>query len=162
MNAPRRPDGPPVRDGRPYSAIAHLAEDVYPYVAIAAALARARASRRRKSMRAISMQGLLVLEDLGSDCIVAGDPPAPIEDRYAAAVDVLLALHGQKHLPETLPVSPRVTYRIPRYDMEALLIEVELLLDWYLPRLNVPVSDAIRADYVALWRKPWRRSSMRT
>ena len=28
MNAPRRPDGPPVRDGKPYSAIAHLAEDV--------------------------------------------------------------------------------------------------------------------------------------
>jgi N-acetylmuramate 1-kinase len=28
MNAPRRPDGPPVRNGRPYSAIAHLAEDV--------------------------------------------------------------------------------------------------------------------------------------
>ena len=25
MNAPRRPDGPPVRDGKPYSAIAHLA-----------------------------------------------------------------------------------------------------------------------------------------
>ncbi|MGC1236832.1 MAG: tRNA (adenosine(37)-N6)-threonylcarbamoyltransferase complex ATPase subunit type 1 TsaE, partial [Xanthobacteraceae bacterium] len=24
MNAPRRPDGPPVRDGKPYSAIAHL------------------------------------------------------------------------------------------------------------------------------------------
>ena len=27
MNSPRRPDGPPVRDGRPYSAIAHLAEN---------------------------------------------------------------------------------------------------------------------------------------
>ncbi|MET0866777.1 MAG: tRNA (adenosine(37)-N6)-threonylcarbamoyltransferase complex ATPase subunit type 1 TsaE, partial [Pseudorhodoplanes sp.] len=31
MNAPRRPDGPPVRDGKPYSAIAHLAEDVKPF-----------------------------------------------------------------------------------------------------------------------------------
>src|SRR5262249_27933339 len=31
MNWPRRPDGPPVRDGKPYSAIAHLAEDVVPY-----------------------------------------------------------------------------------------------------------------------------------
>ncbi|MGZ9073148.1 MAG: tRNA (adenosine(37)-N6)-threonylcarbamoyltransferase complex ATPase subunit type 1 TsaE, partial [Rhodoplanes sp.] len=35
MNAPRRPDGPPVKHGRPYSAIAHLAEDVRPYVALA-------------------------------------------------------------------------------------------------------------------------------
>ncbi len=33
MNAARRPDGPPVRDGKPYSAIAHLAEDVMPFVA---------------------------------------------------------------------------------------------------------------------------------
>ena len=42
MNSPRRPDGPPVRDGKPYSAIAHLAEDVTPFVAMAKALARAR------------------------------------------------------------------------------------------------------------------------
>ena len=26
MNLPRRPDGPPVRGGKPYSAIAHLAD----------------------------------------------------------------------------------------------------------------------------------------
>jgi len=35
MNAPRRPDGPPVRDGKPYSAVAHLAEDIVPFVAMA-------------------------------------------------------------------------------------------------------------------------------
>ena len=35
MNSPRRPDGPPVRDGKPYSAIAHLAENVTPFVAMA-------------------------------------------------------------------------------------------------------------------------------
>src|SRR5690606_10599474 len=38
MNAPRRSDGPPIRDGLPYSRIAHLAEDVAPFVAIAKAL----------------------------------------------------------------------------------------------------------------------------
>ena len=41
MNSPKRPDGPPVRDGKPYSAIAHLAENVTPFVAMAQALARA-------------------------------------------------------------------------------------------------------------------------
>ena len=46
MNAPPQPDGPPVRDGKPYSAIAHLAENTIPYVALAAAL-RERACRRR-------------------------------------------------------------------------------------------------------------------
>ncbi len=35
MNSPRRPDGPPVRDGKPYSAIALLAESVTPFVAMA-------------------------------------------------------------------------------------------------------------------------------
>src|SRR5450759_5475300 len=38
MNSPRRPDGPVVRDGKPYSAIAHLAESVTPFVAMAQAL----------------------------------------------------------------------------------------------------------------------------
>src|SRR6185369_8662720 len=38
MNSPRRPDGPPVKGGLPYSAIAHLAEDVTPFIAIATGL----------------------------------------------------------------------------------------------------------------------------
>src|SRR6185312_5963978 len=38
MNSPRRPDGPPVRDGKPYSAIAHLAESVTPFIAMARGL----------------------------------------------------------------------------------------------------------------------------
>ena len=42
MNSPRRPDGPPVRDGKPYSAIAHLAEDVTPFIAMANGPAPAR------------------------------------------------------------------------------------------------------------------------
>ena len=42
MNSPRRPDGPPVRGGKPYSAIAHLAEDVMPFVAMANGAAPAR------------------------------------------------------------------------------------------------------------------------
>ena len=38
MNSPRQPDGPPIRDGNPYSALVHLAEDITPFVAVAAAL----------------------------------------------------------------------------------------------------------------------------
>ena len=43
MDAPRQPDGPPIRDGMPYSRIAHLAEDV---CARSSAIGR-RAARRR-------------------------------------------------------------------------------------------------------------------
>ena len=62
MNSPRRADGPPVRDGKPYSAIAHLAEDVMPFVAMASGAARPRPVgagdlRTPTSIRACCMHG---------------------------------------------------------------------------------------------------------
>src|SRR5437868_216841 len=38
MISPARPDGPPVRYGKPYSAIARLAESIKPYIAMNRAL----------------------------------------------------------------------------------------------------------------------------
>jgi hypothetical protein len=149
MNWPRHPDGPPVRDGRPYSAIAHLAEGVVPFVAMAKGL-RDHGLLAPEIHHADLEQGLLVIEDLGDERLVAGDPPVPIEDRYETAVDVLLALHEQS-LPDVLPVAPHLEYRIPRYDMEALLIEAELLLDWYLPHLEVAVANDARTQFRSLW-----------
>jgi tRNA threonylcarbamoyl adenosine modification protein YjeE len=149
MNAPRRPDGPPVRDGKPYSAIAHLAEDVVPYVALAAALRRLDLSAP-EILHADLDHGLIVMEDLGDEHIVGDDPPAPIEDRYAAAVDFLAALHT-RNLPSRLSVTTALDYRLPRYDVGALLIEAELLLDWYLIKAGAAVSDAAHAEFVALW-----------
>jgi tRNA threonylcarbamoyl adenosine modification protein YjeE len=151
MNSPRRPDGPPVRDGKPYSAIAHLAEDVKPFVAMANAL-RQLGFSAPQIYEADLEDGLLVIEDLGSEPVVEGDPPRPVEERYATAVDLLVTLHTRK-VSDTLPVAPRVEYKLPRYDMDALLIEAELLLDWYLPRSGVAVSDATRAAFTALWRE---------
>ena len=60
-----------------------------------------------------------------------------------------------------LPVEPGVDYALPRYDLDALLIEAELLLDWYLPRLDVKIAGAKRDSYVALWRDALRRCSRR-
>jgi N-acetylmuramate 1-kinase len=149
MNSPRRTDGPPVRGGKPYSAVAHLAEDIVPFVAMANGL-RQRGFSAPQVYEAELPDGLLILEDLGSEPVVSGDPPAPIEQRYTAAVDVLIALHGQK-LPSAIPVAPHVIHSLPPYDIGAYLIEAELLLDWYLPRLGITVTDETRAEYVALW-----------
>jgi tRNA threonylcarbamoyl adenosine modification protein YjeE len=149
MNWPRRPDGPPVRHGQPYSAIAHVAESVVPFVAMAKGL-RDVGLLAPEIHHADLEQGLLVIEDLGDERVVAGDPPVPIEERYEAAVDALLALHGQA-LPDRLPVAPHLEYRIPSYDLEAFLIEAELILDWYLPRFEVPVTDEARAEFRSLW-----------
>jgi tRNA threonylcarbamoyl adenosine modification protein YjeE len=151
MNAPRRPDGPPVRDGKPYSAIVHLAEDVKPFVAMAHAL-RQLGFSAPQILEAEIDEGLLIIEDLGNEPVVKGNPPAPVEERYAAAVDVLVALHSHT-LPEVVPIAPHVDYALPRYDIDALLMEAELLLDWYLPRLGVSLPYASRAIYVALWRE---------
>jgi tRNA threonylcarbamoyl adenosine modification protein YjeE len=151
MNAPRRPDGPPLRAGLPYSRLVHLAEDVKPFVAMARAL-RERGFSAPAVHAADLDAGLLVLEDFGSEPVVAGDPPAAIEERYAAAVDLLVALH-QLTLPEVLPVAPRIEYRLPRYDVDAFLVEAELLLDWYLPQHGSQPNAAAREEFAALWRE---------
>jgi N-acetylmuramate 1-kinase len=150
MNAPARPDGPPVRQGKPYSAIARLAENTVPYVAIAVGL-RERAISAPVILHADTDRGLVVMEDLGDEQIIAGDPPAPIAARYEAALDLLLSLH-RRPSPELL-AAPHADYRLPRYDMEAFLIEAELLLDWYLPYLQAPAGATERAAFASLWRE---------
>jgi N-acetylmuramate 1-kinase len=156
MNAPRRPDGPPIRNGLPYSAIAHLAEDVKPFVAVARGL-RARGFSAPEIYAADLAEGLLILEDLGSEAVVAGDPPAPIEDRFAAAIDVLAALHGAD-LPAVLAVAPQVEHRIPSYDVDAFLVEAELALDWYFPYRRVALPGSARLEFSALWHQALGRA----
>jgi N-acetylmuramate 1-kinase len=149
MNAPKRPDGPPVHDGKPYSIIAHLAEDVTPFIAMARALLE-RGFSAPRIIAADRESGLLVLEDLGNELVVSGTPPVPIKARYEAATDLLAALHRQT-LPQVLPVEPGVEYKLPHYDMDALLIEVELLPDWYLAKVGTPLSNHAMANYLKLW-----------
>src|SRR6185436_19670931 len=66
--------------------------------------------------------------------------------------DVLLKLHHHT-VADSVPVAPNVAHWLPRYDLEAYLIEAELLLDWYLPRRGVEVTATMRANYVTLWRE---------
>ena len=97
MNSPKRPDGPPIYDGKSYSAAVHLAEDVKPFVAIANGL-RERGFSAPAIHHADLDAGFLITEDFGSDGVIEGDPPQPIAERYEAATDMLAALHR-----ETLP-----------------------------------------------------------
>jgi len=157
MNATRRPDGPPVRNGLPYSAIAHLAEDVRPFVAMARALHDLGLSAP-EIYAADLAEGLLILEDLGNEGVVAGDPPVPIEERYATAIDVLIALH-RAPAPEVLPVAPRIDHRLPTYDRDAFLIEAELLLDWYIPHRGGGVAEETRREFLSLWRAALTRAA---
>jgi tRNA threonylcarbamoyl adenosine modification protein YjeE len=150
MNSPRRPDGPPIYDGKSYSAAVHLAEDVKPFVAVAGAL-RERGFSAPAIYHADLDAGFLITEDFGSAGFVEGDPPAPIAERYEAATDMLAALHHES-LPEILPLAPQLTYAIPAFDTDALLTEMGLMLDWYLPDRGVDPSNNMRSEFVLMWR----------
>ncbi|MDB5640894.1 MAG: tRNA ((37)-N6)-threonylcarbamoyltransferase complex ATPase subunit type 1 TsaE [Hyphomicrobiales bacterium] len=145
MISPRRPDGPPVRMGKPYSAIARLAEDVTPFLALSRGL-RTEHFSAPEIYAAAPEQGLAILEDLGALGVVDADGPMP--ERYGAAVSVLAALHA-RDLPATVE-----GYTIPPYDIEALSIEVELLIDWYAPHIaRAHLSSGARATFVNVWRE---------
>ncbi|MBV9559092.1 MAG: tRNA (adenosine(37)-N6)-threonylcarbamoyltransferase complex ATPase subunit type 1 TsaE [Bradyrhizobium sp.] len=150
MNSPKRPDGPAIYAGRPYSAAVHLAEDVRPFVAIANGL-RAQGFSAPAIHHQDLEAGLLVTEDFGGGGVTEGDPPGPIIERYEAATDLLATLHG-KALPETLPLPEQTAYAIPSFDVEALLIEIGLMLEWYLPDRGIAPSEALRSEFTSLWR----------
>ncbi|HTV32985.1 MAG TPA: tRNA (adenosine(37)-N6)-threonylcarbamoyltransferase complex ATPase subunit type 1 TsaE [Methylocella sp.] len=150
MISPRRPDGPPIRYGKSYSAIARLAEDIKPFIALCEGL-RAQGISTPTILAHDLGFGLALLEDLGHEPVVTGEGRID-EERYGVAVEVLAHLHGRS-LPDTLPVANEDSYRIPPYDIDALLIEIELLLDWYVPYIAcLPLASGTKANFVKLWR----------
>ncbi|MGE3246815.1 MAG: tRNA (adenosine(37)-N6)-threonylcarbamoyltransferase complex ATPase subunit type 1 TsaE [Beijerinckiaceae bacterium] len=148
MISPRRPDGPPVRFGKPYSAIARLAEDVRPFLAMSEGLL-AQGYSAPKIFAADADAGLAILEDLGPLGIVSDGKP--IADRYLQAAALLADLHSRT-LPDTVSFGDGQSYRIPPYDMDALLIEIELLNEWYAPYLGLNLSSGAKATFVNHWR----------
>jgi tRNA threonylcarbamoyl adenosine modification protein YjeE len=149
MTSPPRPDGPPVRYGKPYSEIARLAEDIKPFIAIDRGLRGLNFSAPKIYDSDIDV-GLALLEDLGAEPMV--DAHGIIMQRYSEAVAVLASLHNL-HLPETIPVTETIDYRIPPYDLDALSIEIELLLDWYAPHIaGVVLASGAKSTFVNLWR----------
>jgi len=151
MNSPRRPDGAAIYNGKSYSAAVHLAEDVRPFVAIDEGL-RAHGLSAPAIHHSDLDHGFLITEDFGSEGVIEGEPPRPIAERYEAATDMLAALHGMT-LPDTLPLTARSNYAIPVFDTEALLIEIGLMPEWYLPDRNAELSAEKRAEFFAMWRE---------
>ncbi len=148
MVSPPRPDGPPVRRGKPYSAIAKLAETVHAFVAMDRGL-RALGFSAPKIHGEDLETGLLVLEDLGQTPVV--DDNGPIPDRYAEAVKLLTHLHSTV-VPPVLPVTDTVNHSLPPYDLEALLIEVDLLLEWYVPHIaGRMLSSPAKFEFAKVW-----------
>ncbi len=150
MNSPKRPDGPAIYDGKSYSAAVHLAEDVKPFVAIAGGL-RSIALSAPAIHHADLDQGFLITEDFGTEGVIEGEPPQPMAERYETATDMLAAMHREP-LPATLPLAPQITYPIPAFDTEAMLVEIGLMPEWYLPDREAALSDEARVQFFAMWR----------
>lgn len=150
MDAPRQPNGPPIRDGKPYSQIVHLAEDVYPFVAIDQML-REKGFAAPEIYASDCEQGILLLEDLGSGSVL-DNSGAPIAERYQASVECLAHMHGMTFARQIVLADGHV-HRIPDYDRAAMKMEAELLLDWHFPwkQGGQAASEQERRDYIAVW-----------
>ena len=149
MNAPALPDGPPIKNGKAYSKIAHLAEDVKAFVAIDELL-------RSKGFCAPEIkaqnldEGLLLIEHFGNEGIL-DDQRVPIADRYLAAVEFLAAMHECEFKSE-ITINSGEHYSIPSYDQEAILIEVDLLIKWYAPaQLDNKIADSDAKSFERIW-----------
>jgi len=152
MDWPRQPDGPPIRNGLPYSRLAHLAEDVRPFVAVANALAAAGLTVPRIHAQDLD-NGFLVLDDLG-DRVFGSEITGGATDQatlWSAATDALVELR-RAPAPQALPVDGNGVHEVASYDTGAMAIETELLIDWYWPALRgAAVPDSERAAFTGAW-----------
>ena len=149
MDWPPLPEGPAVLDGKPYPKVAHLAENAYPFVALADIL-RENGFATPEISSVDYEQGILLIEDLGTDGVL-DEHSRPIAERYRASVACLAHLHGLS-IPHDIAVTPDHIHHIPDFDRTAMKMEARLLIDWHLPwKRGTPASDAERGDYLAIW-----------
>jgi tRNA threonylcarbamoyl adenosine modification protein YjeE len=149
MDAPRHTPGPILAKGKYYQQIAHIAEDVQPFIAIGKYLV-SRGLRAPAIYDIDIAQGILLIEDLGSEGVLDADG-VPIAERYRESAACLARMHGQS-FERDLPVADGIVHHVPDFDRDAMQIEVSLLTDWYLPwKRGTPASDEERRDYIAIW-----------
>jgi tRNA threonylcarbamoyl adenosine modification protein YjeE len=149
MDWPPLPDGPPVLDGKPYPKVAHLAENAYPFVAIASAL-RERGFATPEIYKVDYEQGILLIEDLGTDGVLDSEG-RPIVERYRQSVACLAHLHSMQ-IPQDIQVSATHTHHIPDFDRTAMKMEVRLVLDWHIAwKRGTAPTDTERDEYLAIW-----------
>ncbi|WP_333823496.1 tRNA (adenosine(37)-N6)-threonylcarbamoyltransferase complex ATPase subunit type 1 TsaE [Pinisolibacter sp.] len=151
MNHPAEPDDAAGRARVAARAAAKLAEGPAPFLAFALGFADLGVSVPRVLAHDLHA-GYMLLEDLGAEPCVAGTPPAPIRERYLAAVELLADLHA-RDLPHTLPDGEGGTWAIPAYAAANYEAEVTVFLDWGIPHLlGRPATSAERESFLALWR----------
>jgi hypothetical protein len=153
MDWPPQPDGPPIKNGLPYSRIAHLAEGTAAFENVARLLQTA--GLTVPDIHAADHErGLMLIGDLGDRVfgaeVAMGADPEPM---WTAATETLVRLRSID--------APRVREwneregslaRILDYDRGVYEIETTLLPDWYWPLIKGgPMPDDVRAEFDAAW-----------
>ena len=157
MDAPQQPDGPPVRDGKPYSRIAQLAEDVRPFVAVANAL-RAAGFSAPEIVAHDMPAGLLLIEDFG-DAVFGAEVKRGADQAalWTRGTDTLLALQ-QRRPAAMLPLPGGSGYALPQLDRSTMQIETELLIDWYWPAaFGKDIPAGVRGQFLSIWNEVFAR-----
>lgn len=149
MNAPPMPYDPPVKNGRPYRQIAHLAENINAFTGMDRLL-RAKGFHAPEILAEDLENGLLLIEHMGSDGVLdTGGRPIP--GRYEACARFLAHIH-RTDWPRQTPVAEGIVHTIPDFDRDAMMIEAELLSAWYVPRMTGRVlDDRSQASFEAAW-----------
>jgi hypothetical protein len=153
MDMPQRPDGPPVKDGKPYSQIAHLAEGISAVIAVNAELHRLGYSVP-ETLRADPDRGLALIEILHGDVYghmaqAGRDMREPLTCAAAVLADMAV-----RDWPDTVLAGERHAHQVMPYDAEALLIEADLLPSWFVPHLRGrPADPAMVSTFTAIWQR---------
>ncbi len=160
MDWPAGPDAPTTGGHAAYSKLAHLAEDVRPFVAVGNYL-KSLGLRAPDIIAQDLTNGFLLLEDLGAAdfgrSIDKGVGPEgeALDDMYRAGIDALVALQ-QTGAPTSLEIGDGTSHMVPHFDDGIYRIETAMPLDWYLPVvMGCDASDGLRAEYDAIWTALW-------
>ena len=149
MISPPRPDGPIVRYGKSYGAIAKLSPDIRAFLAMAEGLralgystpARLRPQRRRRSG---ADRGLRRRDDRRR----RRRPTRRATPRRRRCSPTCMIATCRANCRSTAR-----RYALPVYDIEAMLVEVELALDWYAPAIaRITPAMGARMQFLGLWR----------
>ncbi len=148
MDWPRRPPQPALLDGLSYPELVHVQDDPLAFVAVAEALRGA--GFVAPGLHAGDLaEGLLLVDDLGAEGLLAAGAPLP--ERFLAAAEVV-AEKDATRFPREIDVPGRGRWRLPDFDARALAVELSLLPDWYLPLVSgQPADPAHRAEFLDLW-----------
>jgi N-acetylmuramate 1-kinase len=151
MDMPPRSDGPVVKDNKPYSAIAHLAENIGAVVGVNDYLCGLGFSAPQVYDLDLE-NGLALIESLGTHVfgrmMTRGDD---MREPMQAAVEVLADM--AKHAwPSSVSVRGGLQHHVADYDHSAMLIEIDLLPSWYWPYIKgSTLPDDLHGQFTSIW-----------